>query len=62
MKLFNESAKPVIGKEKRKVIRKGKGENREYCDRVIGEVLERWDETIYGKTTNREGEEEHEVD
>ena len=44
------------------MIRKGKGENKEYCDRVIGEVLERWDETMYGKTTNREGEEEHEAD
>ena len=62
MKLLNESAKPVIGKEKRKVIRKGKGENKEYCDRVIGEVLECWDETMYGKTTNQKGEEENEAD
>ena len=43
------------------MIRKGKGENKEYCDRVIGEVLEHWDEIMYGKTTNREGEEEHET-
>lgn len=47
---------------KRKVIRKGKGENKEYCDRVIGEVLECWDETMYGKTTNQKGEEENEAD
>ncbi len=44
------------------MICKGKGENKEYCDRVIGEVLERWDETMYGKTTNQKGEEENEAD
>lgn len=44
------------------MIRRGKGENKEYCDRVIREVLENWDETMYGKTTNREGEEENEAD
>ena len=47
---------------KRKVIRKGKGENKEYCDRVIGEGLECWDETMYGKTANQKGEEENEAD
>ena len=31
-----------------------KGENKEYSDRVIKEVLKDWDEIMYGKTTNRE--------
>jgi len=44
------------------VICRGKGENKEYSDRVIGEVLEHWDEIMYGKTTIQKGEEEHEID
>lgn len=44
------------------MICKGKGENKEYCREVIKEVLEHWDRTVCGKTTNREGEEEHETD
>lgn len=44
------------------MIRRGKGENKEYSDRVIGEVLERWDEIMYGKTTNQKGKEENEAD
>lgn len=44
------------------MIRKGKGENKEYCRKVIKEVLDHWDMIMHGKTTNREGEEEHETD
>lgn len=41
---------------------RGKGENKEYGDKVIGEVLDRWDEIVYGKTTNQEGDREDAVD
>ena len=44
------------------MICRDKGENKEYCDRVIGEVLEHWDEIVYGKTTNQKGEEGNETD
>lgn len=44
------------------MIPRGSGENKEYSDRVIREVVDHWDEIMYGKTTNRKGEEEHEVD
>lgn len=44
------------------MIRKGKGENKEYSDRVIKEILENWNKTVYTRTTNREGEEEYETD
>lgn len=43
------------------MICRGKGENKEYCDRVIKEILEHWDETI-GKTTNTKGVKEDEAD
>lgn len=42
------------------MICRGKGENKEYSDRVIRELLDHWDEIMYGKTTNQEGEEEDE--
>lgn len=38
------------------MICKGKGENKEYCDQVIKEILEHWDELVWGKTTNEAGE------
>lgn len=44
------------------MICRGKGENREYSDKVIKEVLKDWDKIMYGKTTNREGERKDEVD
>ena len=44
------------------MICRGKGTNKEYCDKVIKEVLEHWDEIMYGKTTNHEGEREDEAD
>ena len=44
------------------MIPRGKGENKEYSDRVIKEVLENWDKIMYGKTTIQEGEEKDEVD
>ena len=44
------------------MICRGKGEDKECSDRVIGEVLEHWDEIMYGKTTNQKGEEENEAD
>ena len=44
------------------MICRGKGKNKEHCNKVIGEVLEHWDEIMYGKTTNQEGEREDEVD
>ena len=40
----------------------GRGENREYCDRVMKDILERYDDEVCGKTTNQEGDREHEVD
>lgn len=39
------------------MICRGKGENKGYSDRVIGEVLKNWDKIMYGKTTDQEGEE-----
>ncbi len=48
------------GRRHRKVIPRGKGENKEHCDRVIREVVDRWDEVMYGKTTNQKGEEKDE--
>ena len=42
------------------MICRGKGENKEYGDRVIKEVLENWDKIMYGKTTIQEGEEKDE--
>ena len=44
------------------MICRGKGENKEYGDRVIKEVLENWDKIMYGKTTNQKGEKEDEID
>ena len=44
------------------MICRGKGENKEYSDRVIKEVLKDWDEIMYGKTTNQKGEKEDEID
>ena len=41
---------------------KGKGENKEYCERVIKDILSQWDRTVCDKTTNQEGDREHEVD
>ena len=38
-----------------------KGENKNYCDQVIKEILENWDRDVC-KTTNQAGEEEPEVD
>lgn len=43
------------------MIPTGNGENKEHCDKVIREVLDRWDETMYGKTTNQKGDKEDEV-
>lgn len=43
------------------MICRGKGENKEHCDKVIREVLEHWEETMYGKTTNQKGDKENEV-
>lgn len=40
---------------------KGQGENKEYCERVIRDILSQWDKTVCGKTTNQEGEGEDEV-
>ena len=42
------------------MIPRGKGENKEYSDRVIREVLKDWDKVMYGKTTNQKGEEKDE--
>lgn len=42
------------------MIPRGSGENKEYSDRVIREVLKDWDEVMYGKTTNQKGEEKDE--
>lgn len=44
------------------MICRGKGKNKEHCDKVIREVLERWDESVYDKTTKQKGEEENEAD
>ena len=38
-----------------------KGENKEYSDQVIKEILEKWDRDVC-KTTNQEGDREHEGD
>jgi len=43
------------------VIQMGKGENKEYSDQVIKEILETWDRDVC-KTTNQEGDREHAVD
>lgn len=40
------------------MIPRGKGENKEHCDKVIKEILKHWDEIMYGKTTNQEGRRE----
>lgn len=40
------------------MIPRGKGENKEYSDRVIREVLKNWDKVMYGKTMNQKGEDE----
>lgn len=37
---------------------KGKGENKEYCERVIKDILSQWDRTVCDKTTNQEGEQD----
>ncbi len=34
------------------MICRGKGENKEYSNKVIGEVLEHWDEIVCGITNN----------
>ncbi len=38
-----------------------KGENKEYSDQVIKEILKTWDRDVC-KTTNQEGDREDEVD
>lgn len=38
-----------------------KGENKEYSDQVIKEILEKWDRDVC-KTTKQEGDREHEAD
>lgn len=38
-----------------------KGENKEYSDRVIKEILKNWDRDVC-KTTNQEGDREDAVD
>lgn len=38
-----------------------KGENKEYSDQVSKEILETWDRDVC-KTTNQEGDREHEAD
>lgn len=43
------------------MIQMGKGENKEYSDQVIKEILETWDRDVC-KTTNQEGDREDEVD
>lgn len=43
------------------MICRGKGENKEYSDKVIEEVLKNWDKIMHGKTTNQEGDKENEV-
>ena len=43
------------------MIPRGKGEDKKHSDRVIRDVLEQWD-VIIGKTTNRKGDKENEVD
>ncbi len=44
------------------MICRGKGENKEYCDRVIEDILKQWEENVCGKTTNQKGDEADEVD
>ena len=41
------------------MICRGKGENKEYSDQVIKEILETWDRDVC-KTTNQEGDREDE--
>ena len=41
------------------MIPRGKGENKEYSDQVIKEILETWDRDVC-KTTNQEGDREDE--
>ncbi len=43
------------------MICRGKGENKEYCDRVIREILENWEKEV-DKTTNQKGEREDAAD
>lgn len=38
------------------MICRGKGENKEYCDRVIEDILKQWEQSVSGKTTNQEGD------
>lgn len=38
-----------------------KGENKEYSDRVIKEILKNWDKDVC-KTTNQEGDRANEID
>ncbi len=40
------------------MICRGKGKNKEYCSKVIKEILEHWDELVWGKTTNQKEVEE----
>ncbi|WP_289290922.1 hypothetical protein [Sporofaciens musculi] len=44
------------------MICRGKGENKEDCDRVIEDILKQWEENVCGKTTNQKGDEANEVD
>lgn len=44
------------------MICRGKGENKEYCDRVIEDILKQGEENVCGKTTNQKGDEANEVD
>lgn len=44
------------------MVCKGKGENKEYCDKVIQDILEHWNESVYGKTTKQKGDEDNEAD
>ena len=46
-------------KRERQVIQMSKGENKDYCDQVIKEILKNWDRDVC-KTTNQEGDREDE--
>jgi hypothetical protein len=46
----------------KRLLYNGKGENKEYCDRVIKDILKQWEQNVSGKTTNQEGDRKNEVD
>ena len=51
----------TASEEGKKETQMHKGENKEYSDQVIKEILEKWDRDVC-KTTNQEGDREHEAD